>query len=261
MTVKRKTIQLILTPLRKAIELGVTDEVLQMNPFDSIKLAKLLPREQRASSFRADPFDIDEITAILAACTRDEDCNMLQFAFCTGMRPSEYIALQWKSVREKHHHIAVEGAYVDGQSKDTTKTPAGLRNIDIRLGALEALRTQHAYPGGELGLVFVNPVTRHQWNGDKPIYKRWKEIITLAGVHYRNPYQTRHTFASSLLMLGANPLYVACQMGHTDTTLVTRTYGKWIIAGLDNDRRARLLRLYKQSNPKRSDEFPRFEDD
>lgn len=261
MTVKRKTIQLILTPLRNAFELGVTDEVLQTNPFDSIKLAKLLPREQRTSSFRADPFDIDEITAILAACTRDEDRNMLQFAFCTGMRPSEYIALQWKSVREKHHHIAVEGAYVDGQSKDTTKTPAGLRNIDLRLGALEALRAQHAYTGSEVGLVFVNPVTRRQWNGDKPIYKRWKEIIAAAGVRYRNPYQTRHTFASNLLMLGANPLYVACQMGHTDTTLVTQTYGKWVIAGLDDDRRARLLQFYRQSNPKRTDEFPRFDED
>lgn len=59
------------------------------------KLSKLLPREQRTSTFRAHPFDIDEIEAILLSCSREEDRNMLQFAFCTGMRPSEYIALQW----------------------------------------------------------------------------------------------------------------------------------------------------------------------
>lgn len=97
-----------------------------------------------------------------------------------------------------------------------------------------------------------------QWNGDKPIYKRWKEIVALSGVRYRNPYQTRHSFASNLLMLGANPLYVSSQMGHADTTLVLRTYGKSVVAGLDDDRRQRLLRLYRQVNPKRLDEFPIF---
>lgn len=259
LTAKRKTIQLILTPLRNAIELGVTEDVLESNPFDSIKLAKILPREQRTSSFKADPFDIDEIEAILGACSRGEDRNMLQFAFCTGMRPSEYIALQWKSVREDHHHVAVEGAFVYGQEKDTAKTPAGLRKIDIRQGALAALRAQRASTGGQIGLVFVNPVTRRQWNGSKPIYKRWKEIVTIAGVRFRNPYQTRHSFASNLLMLGANPLYVASQMGHADTTMVIRTYGKWVTAGLDDGRRERLLHFYQQTNPKRLDEFPRFD--
>lgn len=220
---------------------------------------EILPREQRTSSFRADPFDVDEIDAILAACSRDEDRNMLQFAFCTGMRPSEYVALHWKAAREERHHIAVEGAFVDGLAKDTAKTAAGLRNIDMRAGALAALSAQREHTSAQMGLVFVNPVTRQQWNGDKPIYKRWKEIVKLAGVRYRNPYQTRHTFASSLLMLGANPLYVASQMGHADSTMVIRTYGKWVASGLDDDRRQRLLKLYQQINPKRLDEFPKFD--
>lgn len=95
-------------------------------------------------------------------------------------------------------------------------------------------------------------------NGDKPIYKRWEEILEMAEVRYRKPYQ-RHVFASNLLMLGANPLYVACQLGLADTTLVMRTYGKWIHAGLEDDKRQRLLERYRQSNEKRVDEFPRFD--
>ena len=51
-------------------------------------------------------------------------------------------------------------------------------------------------------------------------------IREIAEVRFRNPYQTWHSFASDLLMLGANPLYVASQLGHADTTLVMRTYGK-----------------------------------
>jgi integrase len=55
---KRKTIQLILTPIRNAIDLAVTEDVLESNPFDSIKLGKLLAREQRGSLFQADPLGV-----------------------------------------------------------------------------------------------------------------------------------------------------------------------------------------------------------
>jgi integrase len=47
-------------------------------------------------------------------------------------------------------------------------------------------------------------------------------------VRYRNPYQVRHTFASALLTAGANPWFVAQQLGHVDVQLVFRVYGKFI---------------------------------
>lgn len=59
-------------------------------------------------------------------------------------------------------------------------------------------------------------------------------------------------------MLGANPLYVATQLGHVDTTLVFRTYGRWISAGLNPDKRERLLRLYSRTDAQGVNEFPRF---
>lgn len=49
-----------------------------------------------------------------------------------------------------------------------------------------------------------------------------------AGIKYRNPYQIRHTYASTLLTAGANPWYVASQLGHEDVEIVFRTYGKFI---------------------------------
>lgn len=255
---KSKTIQLILTPMRNAIELGVTEGDLESNPFDSIKLGKLLPRDQRVSKFKADPFNIDEMECILNACERDDERNMLLFAFCTGMRPSEYIALQWPAVDEGRHQVSVAGAFVDGELKDRAKTLNGLRTIDLRSGALTALQAQHVLTGAGAGTVFLHSRSGKPWQGDKPIYNRWKRIIEASGVRFRNPYQTRHTFASNLLMLGALPLYVATQMGHADTTMIVRTYGKWIAAGLDHGRRERLLRLYTQTNPLRADEFPKY---
>jgi integrase len=240
---RRKTIQLILTPLRNTFEIALVDEIIESNPFDAIRLNKIIARDQLSSKFKADPFSIDEIEAILAACDRPQERNMFQLAFATGLRPSEYIALTWSAVSFDANRIWVEAAFVDGEAKDTAKTEAGLRHIDLRKGATCALRAQAVHTG-KSGLVFLNPAYQERWAGDKPIYRRWIRILRNAGVRFRNPYQTRHTFASSLLMLGEVPLYVAAQMGHTDTTMITKTYGKWTRARLTDDRRARLLRIY-----------------
>ena len=148
---------------------------------------------------------------------------MLQFAFCTGMHPSEYIALQWTAVDEPHHQVSVAGAFVDGEMKDRAKTLSGPRTIDMRCGALGALQAQRALTGAGAGTVFLHPRSGKPWQGDKPIYNCWKRIIKASGMRFRPPYQTRHTFASNLLMLGALPLYVATQMGYADTTMVVHT--------------------------------------
>lgn len=52
--------------------------------------------------------------------------------------------------------------------------------------------------------------------------------IKKAGVRYRNPYQTRHTYASMMLSAGENPLWVVTQMGHRDTEMIIKHYGRWI---------------------------------
>jgi integrase len=123
---KRKTVQLILTPLRNTLEQALVDELIETNPFDSIRLNKILSRDQMKSGFRADPFDIDEIEAILGACEREEERTMFQYAFCTGMRPSEYIAQEWSHVNFVMHELKVAGAFVDGEAKTSAKTEAGL---------------------------------------------------------------------------------------------------------------------------------------
>ncbi|MDF5919893.1 hypothetical protein P4133_10895 [Pseudomonas aeruginosa] len=49
-----------------------------------------------------------------------------------------------------------------------------------------------------------------------------------AGVRYRRPYQTRHTYASMMLSAGEHPMWVAQQMGHSDWTAIARIYGRWM---------------------------------
>jgi integrase len=95
--------------------------------------------------------------------------------------------------------------------------------------ALDALQAQkpHAFMKG--GVVFENPRTGEAWKGDQPIrYGVWVPAIRKAGVRYRRPYQTRHTYASMMLSAGESPMWVAQQMGHSDWTMIARIYGRWV---------------------------------
>lgn len=60
------------------------------------------------------------------------------------------------------------------------------------------------------------------------INKIWAPIIKRAGIRYRNAYQSRHTYACWSLSAGANPNFIATQMGHTDAQMVYKVYGKWM---------------------------------
>ena len=48
------------------------------------------------------------------------------------------------------------------------------------------------------------------------------------GLRYRESYQTRHTFATLALTAGANPSYIARQLGYTNANMLFRVYSKWI---------------------------------
>lgn len=227
LTCKARTARQILVPLRSALDGAVNDDLIEDNPLERVKLKKIFSRDSYKVDFLTDPFSAEEITAILGACDGQER-NVWQFAFATGMRPSEYIALQWGSIDWIKFTAKVERARVLGETSDNTKTHAGKRLVDLRKGAFDALMAQKQYSALANGLIFLDPTHGRGWNNTGRLHKQWIGILIRAGVRYRNPYQTRHTFASTLLSTGENPMYVAKQLGHTDTTMITRTYGRWL---------------------------------
>jgi integrase len=245
-------------PLKGALQLAAIDEIIEYNPFNLLKIRDLQQRNDNEDDDGkdVDPFSVDEIGAILKAC-RPEERNMIQFAFGTGLRMCEYIHAKWAWYSPEAERIAISGNYVDGVEQKKGKTSKSNRKVDLRFMAHDALQNQRDYTSDDL--IFLDARYNTRWTGDKAIRQRWRRILKAAGVRYRNPYQTRHTFASSLLMLGANTLYVASQLGHENTAMIERHYSRWITGGLDGNKRAQLLALYSQIDPKRRNEFPVFE--
>jgi integrase len=245
-TQKLPTVSSILLPLRSAMKLALDDEIISVNPFEKINLKYLVTPEQRQSEHIVEPFDIFETERILAHCVSNQERLMFKVAFATGMTPSEYIALRWADVHFTLGKVRITSSFVDGQAKRRGETGKTLREVDLRSGAIDALKWLRQESNSKHDLVFYNPQTGLQWEGDKQIRGRWKRLLKRAGVKYRNPYHTRHTFASSLLMLNHDPLYVAAQLGHTTVAMVNKTYGKWIGARISGDKLARLKKMYAE---------------
>jgi integrase len=155
---------------------------------------------------------------------------------------------------------------VGAQRKTTPeepKTRAGARDVKLLPPALAAIKDQkqHSFlhPSGR---VFLNPRTGEPWVGDQPIRKTlWTHALKRAGVRYRRPYQTRHTFASMALSSGEHPMWVAKQMGHADWTMIARIYGRWL-PDADPDAGAKMGQLFDSearnriANNDRDDSIP-----
>lgn len=224
-----KSIRNDLTPLRAILDQALNDDIIDRNPLDKIKVSKLVSRNQSKTAYMVDPFSYDEINAVLTAASEYDPRirNLLQFAFYTGLRTSELFGLKWCDIDWRNGTVRVQRAIVERKLKET-KTKAGTRDVILLPAALESLQNQKQYSLEKGEFVFVRMKQRGELIDYEHLERPWKYILKLAGVHYRNPYQTRHTYASQLLSGGENPLFVAQQMGHKTTEMVMRHYGRWV---------------------------------
>lgn len=230
--VTMKTLRNDLTPLRAVINLALQDAILDRNPLDSIDLSRLVSRDKKKSDYEVDPLDLNEINRFLEACRehRPEWVNYWTVAFFTGMRTGELYGLQWDDIDWEEETVAVRRTITEGKEKET-KTKAGNRELVLTPMALDALRRNRSVTEMRGPWVFVNPTTGRPLIRYDVTDRCWRFVLKRAGLRYRNQYQTRHSYASNLLSGGENPLFVAQQMGHADTQMIMRTYGKWIEQG------------------------------
>ena len=225
--VGNKTLSNIQSCLRSALTDAVDEELIELNPLAGWTYSK---KSLPTTEDDVDPFSPEEQQAIQSAMS-GQARNLVQFAIWTGLRTSELVALDWGDIDWLREEAMVSKAMTQASKgvAEIPKTSAGRRSVKLLRPALEALKAQKAHTFLADAEVFQNPRTLERWAGDGPIRKTmWVPAMKKAGVRYRRPYQTRHTYASMMLSAGEHPMWVAKQMGHKDWTMIARVYGRWM---------------------------------
>ncbi|WP_311968875.1 Arm DNA-binding domain-containing protein [Pseudomonas baltica] len=225
--VGNKTLSNIQSCLRSALNDACEEELIELNPLAGWTYSR---KEAPPKEDDVDPFAPEEQAAILGVL-QGQARNLVQFALWTGLRTSELVALDWGDVDWLRGEVMITKAMTQasGGIAEVPKTSAGRRSVKLLRPALEALKAQKEHTFLADREIFQNPRTGERWTGDQPIRKTmWVPAMKKAGVRYRRPYQTRHTYASMMLSAGEHPMWVAKQMGHTDWTMIARVYGRWL---------------------------------
>lgn len=223
-TSTNKTLANLVSVLRAALQDAADDEIIATNPLFDFRYKRQEP--PRLSD--VDPFTAAEQAAILGSL-QGQYQTLFQFAFWTGLRTSELVALQWGDVDWLRGTVLVQRAKTQNASKaETTKTKAGTREVKLLPPALTALNAQKNHTFLQGGEIFHNPRTNQPWQGDQSIRKFWMFALKRAGIRYRRPYQTRHTYASMMLTAGEPLAWVSKQLGHSSVIMTASVYATYI---------------------------------
>lgn len=220
-------------------------EYLADNPFKGISPLK----ESRTIP---DPLSREEFIRLIDACRNQQAKNLWCVSVYTGVRPGELCALGWEDIDLKNGTMMIRRNLAKDRFT-VPKTQAGTnRVIHLIKPAIDALRSQmtltrlskehiidvHLREYGrtekqKCTFVFQPEVSARVKNyGDHftvdSIRQMWDAAIKRAGLRHRKSYQSRHTYACWSLTAGANPAFIANQMGHADAQMVFQVYGKWM---------------------------------
>lgn len=214
-----KTIRNIMIPLR-VITKDACDEYGWFHlpdPFSRVKLPK-------PTKCRVRPFNFQEWELFIEHVP-EWYRPYFNFAVQTGLRPSEQVALKWHAIDEEFIHI--ELSRVRKEEKEDLKTHESHRMIQLRPTLRKILAQQKGMTKGiKSPYVFLNMhgIRITQEN----LRSVWELAMKKSDLDHRRMYETRHTFASWALALGETPEWVARTLGHVDTSMVYRTYGRYI---------------------------------
>ena len=186
-------------------------------PFAGLKLPKV-------KRIRIHPFTLSE-WAILMEFIPAWYRPYFQLAVQTGLRPSEQVALKWGAVDDRFIHI--ELSRVRNQEKSDLKTSESNRRIEIRPSLRKILAEQKTQTAKyQSPYVFIN--TKGRPVNQVTLHGLWVTAMKKSGLPFRRLYETRHTFASWALAAGESPECVARTMGHVNTSMIYKTYGRYI---------------------------------
>jgi integrase len=186
---------------------------------------------ENASNYQIRPFSLDEQQNILQELPEHWK-PYFRVAFGLGLRQGEQLALKSSDIDFSKGLLTICKAMTLNENgkkiEGATKNKYSQRIVPILPAIAPLLETQKAICEKLDSNYLFCTETGCCINHANLSNRVWKPALIRAGIPYRPMIQTRHSFATTALSLGENPLWIADVMGHSDTQMVLRIYAKFV---------------------------------
>lgn len=219
-----------------------------------------LPKVRRSEHRYLDPEELAAVAAAAAEYDPDGTEQVYTLAYA-GPRWSEFVALRRRDFEPLRGRLTVRwnAPLVDGVHEvDSTKTDAIATPRVPRFVSELVAQMLERRPSDPDALLF--PGERHickgracyMLNDDDWRRNVWQPACRDAGIGRMKPHDLRHTAASLLIAVGADPKAVQEQLGHSTITVTYNTYGHLFERHLDG-----ALDVLDQAARKAATDIPR----
>lgn len=248
-----RTVRYTHSVLRSAMRQAIRWRLLLQDPTEGAQLPRLGRHEMRV-------LNAEQARMFLQAVLKTHYGPVFALALTSGMRPSEYLALQPQDLDENRGTVSVVRTLE--RSKGTwrfadTKRARSRRIIKLQRWVFELLKSQQVRSSERArcsvtepaDLLFTTP-TGHPIHSDK-LAQRFKAILRKAGLPIVRLYDLRHTSATLALAAGVPPKVVAEQLGHQSSAFTLDQYSH-VLPHMQQEAAARVEGLlFPRSTSKR----------
>jgi integrase len=239
-----KTVNDVFTIVRALWHEAAEHKIIPINPLISIRNIVIDDEEKEPPN----PYKKDEMAKIIKQFSRHPQIvAMHQFTCWTGLSVSEAIGIAWEDLSSDEKSIKVKRAYVCSEYK-VPKEKSRTRKIDLLPEAINWLNEQKKFTLANRSIkvqvrlrnnrtfrediitpIFENPDPQSigPWTASS-LNRAYTNLLKKAGVSHRGANHCRHTYASRLLSAFVPLEVIAHTMGHVNTSMIRKNYGKWI---------------------------------
>jgi integrase len=223
-----RTVQIIHTVLRKALQQAVRDDVLPRNFCDAVTAPRQTKKEMQ-------PLTPEQAKRLLENVREDRLRALYVLAITAGLREGELLVLRWEDVDLERELLQVRRQLTrtrDGLSFTAPKRGKArvVRLTDMAIAALKAHRAtqneERARAGSlweETSLVFTSTIGTPVDVGNLT-YLSFRPLLKRTNLPRIRFHDLRHTCATLLLSKGTHPKIVQEMLGHANISMTMDTY-------------------------------------
>ena len=227
----KDTIRLIIATGRVIYNHALKAELVSRNPFSG--MGKLFSKIKKMHE-EIHPLDSSEQSALLTTARKESmrDYYFFLTALHTGMRPGELTALDWSEVDFENKLIHVRFNLTKNGNREQPKTKSSIRDIhmsDILVRQLREWKRLQAKNIGKTNIVFsgLNHAGKTRINIGF-IRRILNEYLQKAEVKKKiRLHDLRHTFATTMLEMGAPIERVSKMLGHASIQITSDVYYRY----------------------------------